>query len=911
MEKLLSFVRENLDTEFLNEHVLKLFRIARKQTFPAYHQEAQYACDLLKQEGFEAEMLHFPADGKTAYQDKCMPLGWDVSHMKLTLLTPVAGIDDPLISDFEREPLMAVKGSVSTPPGGIKAQLVTEAQMRAGFDVRGCFVLLNPMTRPLGAVMKMMADLGAIGWVSDFLENPDGTPDSVAWINAGTETNTWHVIAEDRDFIGYQITPRTGRRLRLACENGAVFVRAESDGHRYESTLPAVTAAIEGEDKREIWLLAHLYEPLVDDNSNGVIACVGVLKCLRELAKQKKLKYSVRVIFGAEMYGFAAVAEHFGGKLEDKTIGAINMDGIHGAKHLPMSLEMYEAPDYYSHRKPYGYPGNVILHAVTDAANTMFGWMNLENKSHRFLGDDCFLGDATVGLPTIWPSYPHSAARVHHNSCQDESAWDPERFAAHAMISTAWVCAMATLTAEEIKALLPGAVAHAKRILEDAAKVSVRCPEDAAAKMEYLLLREQNRIRGLHLWSDDSAIDEAADSLTVPALPGVLPAAKEKILPDYVNQPLNSWYDYSENFIFTRLTVGMPHDQVKIPYKSRFSMPGSIIYRTLADIASRMDGKKDFKTLLREAEWDIGQIHDEATIRSYLHTCLKLADAGYLSVTEKDELTADKLAAALRAVGVREGETLLVHAGLTNLGHLSADTAIEALRQAVGEDGTFLVPIFARPYIGFEGVVNTAMNFRPYDTRPDGALRDATINTGALSRAMAARADASRTGHPTHEWAALGKNAAELTAGQAFLDAPTGATSPLMKALEQHGSVVFLGCGLNSNTFLHLLETLNDVPYLNPAIFKYIDKTGEPRTAIIEKHLPGHRNFYDNLGNNDFYGEAVARGLKIHCAPLGNGKIYRISLEELYEVGQAMFRDDPLATLCKDPTCRFCSRYRK
>ena len=62
MENLLSFVRENLDTEFLNEHVLKLFRIARKQTFPAYHQEAQYACDLLKQEGFDAEILHFPAD---------------------------------------------------------------------------------------------------------------------------------------------------------------------------------------------------------------------------------------------------------------------------------------------------------------------------------------------------------------------------------------------------------------------------------------------------------------------------------------------------------------------------------------------------------------------------------------------------------------------------------------------------------------------------------------------------------------------------------------------------------------------------------------------------------------------------------------------------------------------------------
>lgn len=909
MEKLLSFVQNNLNTEFLNEHVLNLFRIARRQTTPAYHEEAQYAYDLLKQEGFDAELLRFPADGRTAYQDKCMPLGWDVSKMKLTLLTSVPGITDPVISDFEREPLMAVKGSVATPPGGIKAQLFTQAQMRAGADVRGCFVLLDPMTRPLGAIMKMMLDLGAIGWVSDFLENPDGTPDSVAWINAGTETNTWHVIAEDRDFIGYQITPRTGRRLRQACENGAVFVRAESDARRYESTLPAVTAVISGEDKREIWLLAHLYEPLIDDNSNGVIACVGVLKCLRELQKQRKLKFSVRVIFGAEMYGFAAVAEHFGGNLEDKTIGAINFDGIHGAKHLPMSLEMYEAPDYYSHRKPFGYAGNVVLHAVTDAANKLFAWMNLVTKPHRFLGDDCFLGDATVGLPTVWPSYPHSAARIHHNSCQDERAWDPERFAAHAMISTAWVCAMATLTDDEVKAMLPDALSHAQRVLEEAG--SCRTAEDANAKMAYLLEREQNRIRGLHLWSSDPAIDEAANSLKVSALPTVLPAAAEKTLPDYVICPRQSWYDYCENFVFTRLTVGFPHDQVKIPYKKRFSMPGSIIYRTLADVVSRMDGKKDLKTILREAEWDTGAIHDEATVRTYLQTCLKLADAGYLAVTERDALTQEKVVAALRAVGVHEGDTLLVHAGLTNLGHLSADTAIDALRTAVGEDGTFLVPIFARPYIGFEGVVNTSTVFRPYDTRPDGALRDATVNTGALARAMAARSDVSRSGHPSHEWAALGKNAQALTAGHGFMDPPTGVTSPLQKALEKHGSVVFLGCDIHSNTFLHLMENIFDVPYLNPAVFKYIDESGEPRTRVIEKHLPGHRNFYDGLGDNDFYKEAVARGLKIHSVPLGNAKIYRMELDNLYEVADAMFRDDPLATLCKDPTCRFCSRYRK
>ena len=66
MKDLLNFVQSNLNTEYLNEHVLELYRIARRQTFPAYHREAQYAHDLLKKEGFDAEIIHFPADGKTA-----------------------------------------------------------------------------------------------------------------------------------------------------------------------------------------------------------------------------------------------------------------------------------------------------------------------------------------------------------------------------------------------------------------------------------------------------------------------------------------------------------------------------------------------------------------------------------------------------------------------------------------------------------------------------------------------------------------------------------------------------------------------------------------------------------------------------------------------------------------------------
>ena len=912
MEKILTFVRENLDAAYFNEHVLNLYRFARKQTFPGYHQEAQYAYDLLKKEGFDAQLLQFPADGKTTYQDKCMPIGWDVSKHKLTVLTKVQGLDDPVVADFEKEPLHAVKGSVGTPEGGIKARLFTDAQMRAGADVRGCFVLLGPTTRPLGAIMKMLLDLGAIGWVSDFLEDPEGTPDSVSWLNAATEYSNWHVIAEDRAFIGFQITPNTGMRLRKACEDGAVFVHAESDARRYEDTLPAVTALLPGEDKREIWINAHLYEPLVDDNSNGVVAAVAALKCLRKLQESRKLKFSVRVVFAAELYGFAAVAEHFGGVLEDQTIGAINFDGLMGMSFSPNSILMNEGPDFYSHNKPIGFAGNVILHALTDAGNAVFTDLKLLPAVRESLGDDCFLGDSTTGMPTVWPRYGlGKGGSLHHNSAQTEKFWDVEICLIHSAVCIAWVVAMAALTEEEVKNLLPGAVKHAQMVLRTAADTPIRHGEDPAARMAALLLREQGRIRGLHLWSDDAAIDEAADSLQIPALPAAQPAAIQAELPDYVLQQNQSWYDYSENFVFARAMRGQPHDLMRVPYHKRFSMPGSILYNPIADVLSRMDGKKTLKALIREVEWDINKVLDDGTVRSYLHTCLRLADAGYLTVTETAPVTEAQVVEALRAVGVKEGDTLLIHAGLTNIGHLSAGTTIEALRTAVGEEGTFLVPMLARPYVGFEGVPNVSLIFRPYDTRPDGEFRDAAIWTGGLSRAMAKYPGISRSGHPTHEWGALGKDAAELVAGHGFLDTPAGETSPLKKALDRDGSVVFIGCDIHSNTFLHYVETVCGEDYLEAAILKYIDAKGVLRTAVIDRNLPGHRNFYDGLGDNEFYAEMVRRGLKIYSAPLGNATVYRMELKQLYEIGAEMFREDPYATLCHDPACAFCSKYRK
>lgn len=61
--------------------------------------------------------------------------------------------------------------------------------------------------------------------------------------------------------------------------------------------------------------------------------------------------------------------------------------------------------------------------------------------------------------------------------------------------------------------------------------------------------------------------------------------------------------------------------------------------------------------------------------------------------------TRASLAAALRDLGVRPGETLLAHTSLSSLGWVcgGAVALVQALLDALGEDGTLTVPTHSGP----------------------------------------------------------------------------------------------------------------------------------------------------------------------------------------------------------------------
>ena len=126
-------ILKEVNTNWLMENSRKLMDIELGQTFDHYRAAAKFAANLIKEVGIgNCETIEFPADGKTVYQDKRMPLAWKASIGKLTIKKSSVPFENPVVADYKRHPFHLVKGSVSTPPEGLNARIITEDQLFAG-----------------------------------------------------------------------------------------------------------------------------------------------------------------------------------------------------------------------------------------------------------------------------------------------------------------------------------------------------------------------------------------------------------------------------------------------------------------------------------------------------------------------------------------------------------------------------------------------------------------------------------------------------------------------------------------------------------------------------------------------------------------------------------------------------------
>jgi len=181
----------------------------------------------------------------------------------------------------------------------------------------------------------------------------------------------------------------------------------------------------------------------------------------------------------------------------------------------------------------------------------------------------------------------------------------------------------------------------------------------------------------------------------------------------------------------------------------------------------------------------------------------------------------------LCALGLQEGDVVIVHSSLSSLGYVEggADTVIDALETVVGENGTLLLPSLS---------FSTVNKENPYFD-----IRTTPVCVGKIPDTFRQRPETIRSLHPTHSVSAWGKYAKEMTCDHQYDDTPIGPRSPYRKLPAYGGKVLMLGCRVGAFTFIHGVEEIANLEYVltkEPWHYTLTDYNGNQIEKDIYRH---------------------------------------------------------------------------
>lgn len=178
--------------------------------------------------------------------------------------------------------------------------------------------------------------------------------------------------------------------------------------------------------------------------------------------------------------------------------------------------------------------------------------------------------------------------------------------------------------------------------------------------------------------------------------------------------------------------------------------------------------------------------------------------------------TRASLADHLSAIGLTDGDAVLVHAALRSVGKIvgGPDDILDAMRDIVGPAGTILGYCDWQ----FEDEVAEDPSLRDHIPAFDPERSRSIRDNGFWPELVRTTPGAFRSASPGASMAAIGGEAEWFTADHA-LDYGYGPQSPLGKLVEAKGKVLMLGATLDHMTLLHRAEHLADFP--NKRIRRY------------------------------------------------------------------------------------------
>lgn len=236
----------------------------------------------------------------------------------------------------------------------------------------------------------------------------------------------------------------------------------------------------------------------------------------------------------------------------------------------------------------------------------------------------------------------------------------------------------------------------------------------------------------------------------------------------------------------------------------------------------------------------------------------------------------ERIVSDLRALGVREGDALLVHTAFSKLGKgVSPDDVIDALIDAVGEKGTLILPALSW--------ANVTKDDPVFD------VNETPVCVGFLPEYFRRLPGVKRSVHPTHSCCAAGHDVEYFLGDHEKDDTPVGPNSPFRRLAERGGKILFLGCTTTPDTSVHGIEELVVPDYLYGDDIVYTITNNEGRTYTKKYHTHGFANTYQRyeraeqlLGKDEM---SKGKVLQADCT--------LISAKALWKKVESALRKDP------------------
>jgi len=172
--------------------------------------------------------------------------------------------------------------------------------------------------------------------------------------------------------------------------------------------------------------------------------------------------------------------------------------------------------------------------------------------------------------------------------------------------------------------------------------------------------------------------------------------------------------------------------------------------------------------------------------------------------------TKKSLISDLKESGINPSGTLLVHSSCKSVGECEnrGDTILDAFIEYM-QNGLLIFPTHTWGTVKWDKFDE---NNVPVGNSNVFDHVNMPSCVGTLTNLFMKREGVVRSMHPTHSLAAIGKDAVEFTSGEEFTQSPCPRNGCYGKLYDRNAQILFLGCKLSTNTYLHGVEEWNNIP---------------------------------------------------------------------------------------------------